>query len=87
MSFIAGDDVAALQHQADDRAIAGLLAEIAAAGIPIQIFLEIFKHPRCQRVPDAQVGEHLGLGHNHGGAVCRFSGAAPGEDVLVGQHQ
>jgi hypothetical protein len=35
VSFITGDDVAALQHQADHRAIAGLLAEIAAAGIPI----------------------------------------------------
>ena len=34
-------------------------------------------------MPNAQVGEHLWLGHNHGGAAA----LTPGEDVLVGQHQ
>ena len=48
MGIIAGNDMAALQHQTDQ----GPRAKIAAAVTPIKIFFEIFKHPSCERMPD-----------------------------------
>jgi hypothetical protein len=53
VGFIAGDDVAALQHQADHRALAGFLGEVFAAGVPVQVLLEVLKHRGGQGVPDA----------------------------------
>ena len=58
VGFIASDDVAALQHQADHGALAGFLREICAAGVPVQVFLEIFEHAWGQGMPDAQIREH-----------------------------
>ena len=55
VGFIAGDDVAALQHQADHRTLACLIGELAAARGPIEVFLEVFEHPRGHGVPDAEV--------------------------------
>ncbi len=84
VGVIAGDDVTALQHQADHRALACFVAEIRAAGGPVEVLLEVLEHRGGQRVPDAQIREDLRLGHLHRRPPLTLSGR---EDVLVRQHQ
>ena len=83
VGLIAGDDVAALKHQADHGPFAGFVAQVLATGIPVEVLLEVLEHRGRQGVPDAQVGEDLGISHLDLGTVL----AVAGEDVLVRQHQ
>ena len=83
VGLIAGHDVAALQHQADHRTLAGLLGEITAAGAPVEVLLEVFEHPRRQGMPDAQIGKHHRVGHLQLGPVR----IAAWEYIFIGQHQ
>ena len=79
MGVIAGNDVAALQHQANE----GPSPELAAAGTPVQIFLEVFKHGRRHRVPDPLVGEY----HRFGNGEVFAAAVSPWINVFIGQHQ
>ena len=84
MRIVTGDDVAALENQADHRSFSGFLRQVCATGVPVQIFLEVLEHRGSQGVPDAEVGEHFGLRHVHRWTLLTFCGW---EDVLVRQHQ
>ena len=63
MGFITGDDVAALQHQPNDRPALGFFTEIAAAAVPVEVFLEVFKHAWGKGMPKTQIGKHNRFGH------------------------
>ena len=84
VGIVTGDDVTALQHQANHRSLAGLLAEITAAGGPVQILLEVLEHGGCQGMPDPEVRENLRLSHLHLRARLTLR---DGEDIFVRQHQ
>ena len=84
MGVISGDDVAALEHQADDRPFARFFREIVPAFRPVQIFLEVLEHRGGQGVPDAQVWEDLRLSNLHGRAVIPFGWR---EDIFIRKHQ
>ena len=79
MGIVSGDDVAALQHQADQRAI----GHITAALIPIEVFPQVFKHLGRQGMPDALIWKHHRFSDLEAGPIV----FAFGIDVFVGQHQ
>ena len=84
VGVVSGNDVAALQHQANHGASSGLLRQISAACVPIQILLEVFKHRWSQWMPDPEIWENLRFRHLHRWALFTFNG---GEDVFIRQHQ
>ena len=84
MGIVTGDDVAALQHQANHRAFARFVAEVVSACRPIEVLLEILKHRWRHGVPDPQIWEHLRISHLHGRTIFTFRGW---EDVFIRKHQ
>ena len=79
VALVAGDEVRALEDEADDGGILGK-GHILAGVVPVEVLLEVLVHGGRGGVPDAGVGERLGLRNLHLHIL-------EGGDVRLGDHE
>mmetsp|Transcript_5701 Transcript_5701/g.23522 ORF Transcript_5701/g.23522 Transcript_5701/m.23522 type:complete len:1185 (+) Transcript_5701:1625-5179(+) len=79
VALIAGDKVRALEDEADNGGVLGE-GHVLAGVVPVEVLLEVLVHGRRGGVPDADVGERLGLGNLHLHVLERG-------DVRLGDHE
>ncbi len=90
VGIIPGDQVGALQNQTHtgSQGIFQILVHIPPRTIPVEVFLHVLKHLRCQGMPNPHVGIGDGIVVAEGGMAVIASGfAIARQHVLIRQHQ
>ena len=64
VALVAGDEVGALEDEADDGRVLGE-GHVLAGVVPVEVLLEVLVHVRRHGVPDARLRHSLGLGNLH----------------------